>query len=123
MDDYIQVCEELLGFIKKKTQIGDIHMFLDRGENLRGVLIPENIEREAHQARNFNFTLRLIAPYDFWKQLIQKMGIIENQINNCTLDTPLVKFRCHTEGWERVEDETNIIYEFNIIVRGVRLGI
>lgn len=124
MEIYIDVIQQLQGYIRKHTQIADVHLWKDRGEGIRGVLIPELIGTGGPviTGKEFNFTLKLIAPFENWKELFQKIGVVENKLNSCFSDEEQ-KINLQTElgSWNRNEDDSNLIWENSLIVRVVRV--
>jgi hypothetical protein len=125
MDWYIDSIDSLLGFIKKHSKIGDIYLFKDKGEGLRGMLDPGSILQGGPQlrGRDMGMSLTLMAPYDQWKALIKKMGIIEDALNRCNYADPAQKinYRVVVGDWERVEDESNLSWTLSMALQVVRL--
>jgi hypothetical protein len=124
MDIYIDLLEQLKGYIRKFSQIGDVHLFKDKGDGIRGVIEPGNIDPggPVETGKEYNITIRLISSYDYWKQLFQKIGILDDKLNSCFQDEEqTINLRCEVGSWIRVEDEANFIYETTLIVRAVRV--
>ena len=128
MDVYIEYIEQLQGFIKKETQIHDVHLFQDKGDGIRGIIDTGDIDRTGdipvRAGNEFQIKLRLIAPYGQWKVLLQKMGMLQDKLTNCyaTPENQKIKLKTVVGSWIRVDDESNFIYENNLTLRVVRLN-
>lgn len=129
MDIYIEVLEQLMGLIRKHTQISDFFLWKDTGEGIRGVLNPQSIERNIEGipdrfGQNFYVNLRIIGPIKAWKYVFQKMGIMQDKLTNLCHDNvdQKVRLKVIVGDWSRIEDDTNIIYENALTIKVVRLN-
>jgi hypothetical protein len=125
MDWYIEDFKKLAGYLSKESGV-TIKIFTDQGEGFRGLLTIEAILPAGPQraGRDVTAKLRLSAPMEQWEQMLQKMGFIEDRLTNCFYSdaTQKVRIRVYPGTWTRVSDESEIIFENDLVLQGVRLG-
>ena len=122
MDYYIDILEQFKGLCEKHTQI-EFSLFTDDGEGIRGVIDPGDIVRNGptHAGRDLILNVRLIAEYDAWAEMFEKMGTLEDRLNYCfTSDDQDVRLQVETGTWTREPDESLLIYVNGVNVKVVR---
>lgn len=125
MEMYIDYLCDLAAYIKKNAQIANTHIFKSEGVGLGCLLTLDNIATETppRVGRELSVTVKIYAPINNWKQLLQAMGRIEGAFTDCTSKNNELKIKYHLTlgAWSRTEDESNIIFVNSLTINCVRL--
>jgi len=126
MEFYIQYINDFRGYVKKEAQTSNVSLFKSKGSGLGITINPSDIDRSGPALNGSEFVINLKVEDSFnnWTKVFQTMGRVEKALTsmesgNAELN---IKFRASLGVWSRIEDESNLIYENRLTLKGVRLG-
>lgn len=120
---YVDIVEQLVGYLRKVTGISDISLFEDKGIGIRGIVTLSSIEKEGPDdfGRVVTLSLRLVDSFSNWQRLFEKMGVIDDELSCSHVDKEqTITTHTYTGGWRLVDDPSVLIYETDLMLRVVR---
>ena len=129
VDIYIDYLLDLAAYIKKNAQIANTTIFKDAKSGLGCSLYLEGVAigdaSPIRTGRDMLVALKLSAPLDNWKQLLQAMGRLEKIFMNCDTENNELKVKYHVTlgAWSRSEEDDNIVFENSLDIKCIRINI